>query len=67
MEFIRQQHKNGNVLLVCHGDIGKMIYCAATGKNWKDVLLDFHFGNGDLIDVSSVGEAHKIKLTQYNH
>lgn len=64
---IRTWHSEGKVLLVCHGDIGKMIYCAATGKDWRDVLVDFHFGNGDLIDISGVGEAHKIKLPQFNH
>ena len=67
LDFVRTQHDSGKVLLVCHGDIGKMIYCAATGKPWEDVLRDFHFGNGDLIDVSGIGEAHKVKLVQHNH
>lgn len=67
LDFVRSKHKSGKVLLVCHGDIGKMIYCAATRKNWRDVLVDFHFGNGDLIDISGVGQAHKIKLVQHNH
>jgi probable phosphoglycerate mutase len=66
LEFVRSTHQDGKALLVCHGDIGKMIYCAATGKAWKDVLVDFHFGNGDLIDISGSGEAHRIKLVQYN-
>ena len=67
LDHIRSLHTSGKVLLVCHGDIGKMIYCAATGKKWLDVLTGFHFGNGELIDVSGVGEAHKIKFVQYNH
>lgn len=67
LDYIRVKHNSGKVLLVCHGDIGKMIYCAATGKEWTSVLTDFHFGNGDLIDISGVGEAHKIKLAQHNH
>jgi probable phosphoglycerate mutase len=67
LDYIRAKHNAGKVLLVCHGDIGKMIYCAATGKDWKSVLTDFHFGNGDLIDISGVGEAHKVKLAQHNH
>lgn len=67
LDGIRQMHPKGKVLLVCHGDIGKMIYCAATNGNWQDVLTDFHFGNGELIDVSGIGEAHKIKLEQFNH
>ena len=61
------RHRNEKVLLVCHGDIGKMIYTAATGKDWRDVLIDFHFGNGELIEASGDGEAHVIKLEQVNH
>lgn len=64
LEKVRAKHLGGRVLLVCHGDIGKMIYAAATGKDWKEVLLGFHFGNGDLIDIASTNEAHKIKLKQ---
>ncbi len=67
LDNIRQMHSEGKVLLVCHGDIGKMIYCAATNSNWQAILTDFHFGNGELIDVSGIGEAHKIKLEQFNH
>lgn len=67
LDTVRAKHVGGKVLLVCHGDIGKMIYAAATGKDWQDVLMEFHFGNGELIDVSGVGEAHKLKLDQFNH
>lgn len=67
LAIIRQLHSTGNVLLVCHGDIGKMIYAAATGKDWKEVLTDFHFGNGDLIDINPEYEACTIQLPQYNH
>lgn len=66
LKSLRKKHLTGKILLVCHGDVGKMIYAAATGKLWRDVLLGFHFGNGDLIDISS-DETHKIKLKQYNH
>ena len=64
---VRAWHKDGRVLLVCHGDFGKMLYAAATGKDWKEVLLDFHFGNAEMIDLSGNGEAHVIKLEQFNH
>jgi len=66
LEKVRAQVKEGRVLLVCHGDIGKMIYVAATGKPWKDVLKNFHFGNGELIEVSPNDTAHVIKLPQHN-
>ena len=36
-------------------------------KDWRDVLIDFHFGNGELIEASGDGEAHVIKLEQVNH
>jgi broad specificity phosphatase PhoE len=56
-----------SVLLVCHGDIGKMIYCAQTGKDWRSVLEDFHFGNAELIDISRDGDVKTINIEQYNH
>lgn len=64
---VRAWHADGRVLLVCHGDFGKMLYAAATGKDWKEVLLDFHFGNAEMIDLSGNGQAHVIKLEQFNH
>jgi broad specificity phosphatase PhoE len=66
LDEVRTKHSNGRVLLVCHGDIGKMLYAAATGRDWKTVLRDFHMGNGDLIDLSGNGEAHVVKLEQFN-
>ncbi|MNH50388.1 2,3-bisphosphoglycerate-dependent phosphoglycerate mutase [compost metagenome] len=67
LETVRSRHIGGKVLLVCHGDLGKMVYAAATEKPWKDVLLGFHFGNGELIDISDSNDARKIKLEQFNH
>lgn len=65
LKIVRREHEGERVLLVCHGDIGKMIYSAATGKPWMQVLKDFHFGNGDLIDIDGA-VAHTIKLPQHN-
>ena len=45
-----EEHEN--ILLVCHGDIGKMIYAKFYNLDWKDVLVNFHFGNCDLLLVS---------------
>lgn len=68
LEEIREHHDHGRVLLVCHGDIGKMIYAAATGKDWQDVLTGFHLGNAELIDINKDHhEAHVVKLEQFNH
>lgn len=64
---INELHKDGKVLLVCHGDTGKMIYAAAMGKGWREALTDFHFGNAELIDLSGNGDVHLIKFEQFNH
>lgn len=67
LDKVRARHATGNVLLVSHGDIGKMTYAAATGLNWEDVLRNFHFGNGELIEVSENNTVHVVKLPQFNH
>jgi broad specificity phosphatase PhoE len=67
---ITNRYKEGNILLVTHGDIGKMIYAAYYNLDWKKVLTMFHFGNSDLLLLSSqspVEEAHAFKTSQYNH
>lgn len=61
-----QSGKESNTLLVCHGDIGKMIYAAATGISWEEALRGFHFGNGDLIDINPDNSAQLIQLPQRN-
>lgn len=67
---IQDKHPNGSVLLVTHGDIGKMIYAAYYGLVWKDVLVSFHFGNCELLllsEDSPATEAHFFKQFQHNH
>ena len=49
LDFMARQHPDQTVLLACHGDIGKMIYAAATSTPWRQVLTDFYFGNTDII------------------
>ena len=66
LEYVRKKSAAGSILLVCHGDIGKLIYAAATKSYWGDVLRGFNFGNGDLIEVSNNNEVHKIKLPQHD-
>lgn len=67
---IMERYKDGNVLLVTHGDIGKMIYAEYYKLDWKIVLTQFHFGNCDLLlmsDDSKPDDSHVFKLPQYNH
>jgi len=40
------------LLLVGHGDMGKMIYAAHYDLDWKTVLKKFHFGNAELLHLS---------------
>jgi len=66
---VRRRHKDGNVLLVTHGDFGKMIFVAYYRLNWKKALPMFHFGNGELIELSSgmkAENAHILSAKQYN-
>ncbi|MDP4038953.1 MAG: histidine phosphatase family protein [bacterium] len=67
---VKNKHKDGNILLVTHGDFGKMIYAAYYNLHWKEVLELFHFGNSELLLLSpnsQAGEAHVFKILQHNH
>ena len=69
LEEVYSKHKKGNLLLVSHGDIGKMIYAAYYNLNWKEVLQMFHFGNSDLLLLSKDSkpeEVHVFQVKQYN-
>ncbi len=62
--------KTDNILLVTHGDFGKMIYASYYGLNWRDVLTDFHFGNSDMLLLSpdsSPDDMHIFTITQHNN
>ncbi len=69
IEKINNTHTTGNVLLVCHGDIGKMIYAKYYNLDWESVLTQFHFGNCDLLLLSEdslAEESHVFDLKQYD-
>lgn len=66
---IKNKHKDGNILLVSHGDMGKMIYCKYYNLDWKEVLKMFHFGNSELILLSPASKAedvHVFHIEQHN-
>src|ERR1043166_6126827 len=50
---VRARHADGNILLVTHGDFGKMIYAAYYNLDWMNVLKMFHFGNSELLELSA--------------
>lgn len=52
LEKLESQYDNKNILLVSHGDFGKMIYAAYYKLNWQDVLTSFHFGNSEMLLLS---------------
>jgi broad specificity phosphatase PhoE len=67
---VRAKHTDGNILLVTHGDFGKMIYAAYYNLDWMNVLKMFHFGNSELLELSeesSPEETHVFKIQQHNH
>jgi broad specificity phosphatase PhoE len=53
LTHIVAQHAEGDLLLVTHGDFGKMIYASYYNLDWMSVLKMFHFGNSDLLELSA--------------
>ena len=66
LEKINNKHASGNVLLVCHGDIGKMIYSKYYNLKWETVLTQFHFGNCDLLLLSEDSPAEESHVFNLN-
>jgi probable phosphoglycerate mutase len=67
---VRRRHQDGNILLVGHGDMGKMIYAAYYHLDWQSVLTMFHFGNSELLllsEDSPAKAAHVFTFKQFNH
>lgn len=69
LDKLNIRHGSGNILLVCHGDIGKMIYAKHFGLDWKTSLTQLVFGNCDLIlltDSTIPNKTHVFQAKQYN-
>lgn len=69
LAWLKESNHNGNILLVSHGDIGKMIYTAFYNLDWKETLTQFHFGNSDvlLLSLGSKLEERRVHVVkQYN-
>lgn len=68
--YIQKKHTKWNILLVTHGDFGKMLYAAYYNLAWEHVLKMFHFGNSELLLLSkdsSPEDTHIFNIQQYNH
>ena len=64
------RHADGSVLVVTHGDFGKMLYAAYYNLPWMNTLTMFHFGNSELLLLardSKPEESHFIHIEQKNH
>ena len=58
-----------SILLVTHGDFGKMLYAAYYDLDWQEVLRQFHFGNSEVLLLaknSPPEKAHVFETSQYN-
>ena len=59
-----------SVLMVTHGDFGKMMYAAYYQLQWEVVLKQFHFGNSEVLLLSkdsTADKAHVFEIEQFNH
>lgn len=66
---IKEKHSAGNILLVTHGDFGKVVYAAYYNLAWEKVLTMFHFGNSEILKLSedsSPEEVHVFEIQQHN-
>ena len=67
---LNTKYPRDRLLLVTHGDMGKMIYAAYYKLPWLQVLTQFHFGNSELLKLSPDSrheDAHLFTITQHNH
>lgn len=67
---VEATHPEESVLLVTHGDLGKMLYAAYYDLPWMEILAQFHFGNSELLLLapdSPAHETHAIRIAQHNH
>ena len=62
LQKLEKTYINKKILLVSHGDFGKMFYCAYYKLDWRDVLTSFHFGNSELLLISEDTDPNKSKI-----
>ena len=70
MDQIRSGHLDESILLVTHGDFGKMLYTVYYCLNWIDILTKFHFGNCELLLLTEDADPnipHVVRIEQQNH
>jgi len=69
LKSLMEAYADGTILLVGHGDFGKMLYASYYGLGWEEVLRSFHFGNSELLILSpesAPNQAHVFQQEQHN-
>jgi broad specificity phosphatase PhoE len=61
-DTLATRHPDGTVLIVSHGDFGKMLYARYYRLDWRTVLETFHFGNAELLELSPDSPAEKTHI-----
>ncbi|MFA4942307.1 MAG: histidine phosphatase family protein [Patescibacteria group bacterium] len=61
---IKKKHKDGNILLVAHGDISKMIFSAYYHLDWASGLKMIHFRNSDALLLSPKASPKKAYISK---
>ncbi len=66
VKYFEGLHLEESILLVAHGDIGKMIYAAYYELEWESILQEFHLGNTEMVvlDRDSRPEDRFVFTTQ---
>lgn len=54
LEKITSEQPNKNIVIVAHGDIGKMIRAAYHNWTWKEGLMTPYFANTDILELLPV-------------
>ncbi len=70
LDIFHESHQNETILLVTHGDFGKMLYAACYQLEWQEALRLFHFGNSELLLLAEGTEPEKRRvfgMEQFNH
>ena len=64
LEQLAIQSDDETMLLVTHGDFGKMLYASFYGMAWQETLTAFHFGNSELLLLKKGVEPEDRKVIQ---
>ena len=62
LAVLKSKHVDGKILLVSHGDFGKMLYAHFYDLPWQQVLTDFHFGNSEILYLAEGTDLEKTRL-----